>query len=546
VVESIEQKLSGMTAKQLVEIVLFALDTMSGAEQIDFIATHIDAQTSLVRLGADNPEAFLDEVENFCLDCLNEVYYSSEDDVEDYFSMDDYDSFYDSDEWDYDEYYSDTEWAKTFSKEFKLSMMYIRSGDISTGYEAAARLLSCLKEMMSSSSYLGTDEPMQYISVDWHEFFALHYNALFQYHTDIEQATERAFRYWMNFGDPCAEVFLSNVKDISVAERVILDGLKSEHNWISQYRCFELLEQLYARLGLDFDKISLAEALVGDNVYFYLYVVEGLYEQARWQLVVETAHTALERIPAPDSGTMGDWQKQIQQKIRAAIQIKLADSYEKLSDFEGAFETAKHMFQESPTYKLYKRARALAEKRAGVPAFLALVENQLNPLDSGFWREDMLCNIYSYEGEIQKLIHMASSQAIDQNYDNCKYAALSLIYRAVNGETDIGESLSEYLKSGSDRNGIGDMLNPGGDAARQANLLMSGVDLLREMIAFHIAAASRSRYAKAAYYMCVARDVYKYLKQEEEFERYFRDLMAQNSRRRALRDEMRIVYGKSI
>jgi hypothetical protein len=90
------------------------------------------------------------------------------------------------------------------------------------------------------------------------------------------------------------------------------------------------------------------------------------------------------------------------------------------------------------------------------------------------------------------------------------------------------------------------MLNPGGDAAQRTELLIRGADLLREIIEFHIGAAKRSRYAKAAYYMCVARDIYVHLEREDEFRRYFRDVITQNGRSPALRDEMSIVYGKDV
>jgi hypothetical protein len=532
-----------MTTKQLVKIVLYALETMGTSEQTDFIARHIDARTSLARLGADDPAAFLKEVEAFCQDCMDEKYYSDEEDVEEYFSGNEYDHSYYDDEWDYDEYYSNTEWAKAFSKLFRLSMMYIRSGDISTGYGANARLLSCLEEIMSDGCYLGTEEPMEYITVDWDEFFALHYGTLFQYHADTEQAIEKAFHCWARFGDHCAEGFLSNVKDIVAAERIILNSLKGTQSWTDQRRCFELLAQLYARLGLDFDKISMAEKLTGHNVNFYLFTVEGLYEQGRWQSAVETAHKALEQLPAPGTHTM-DWsQKRTWWEIRTAIQTNLVNSYEKLSDFEHAYETAKHMFQESPSYELYKRTRALSEKGADASAFLALAENQLNRPDAGHERQDLLNSIYSYEGKIQKLIDGALSKKIEQNYYTRKYTALSLIYRAVSDVENAGKALMEYVTSGAGQDGVADMLNPGGDTAHRAELLVRGADLLREIIAFHIGAANRSRYAKAAYYMSVIRDIYVYLEREDEFRQYFKEVIAQNSRRPALRDEMSIVYG---
>jgi len=45
--------------------------------------------------------------------------------------------------------------------------------------------------------------------------------------------------------------------------------------------------------------------------------------------------------------------------------------------------------------------------------------------------------------------------------------------------------------------------------------------------------------------MCVLRDIFIYLKQEDDFKRYFQEVIQQNSRRPALRDEMSVVYGKA-
>lgn len=300
------------------------------------------------------------------------------------------------------------------------------------------------------------------------------------------------------------------------------------------------------RLGRDFAKASQAKELINVNVYFYLFVVEGLCEQGHWQAAVEAANTALAQIQMPTSET-ADWrQRHIQQEIRAAIQTKLVDAYENLTDFAQAFEAAKSMFCEAPAFALYKRARVLAEKGADVPAFLALVEARLGEkrLVSSYDRENLLRDVYSYEGEIGKMLGMAQSQKTTQNYYDRKYIALSLIYRAVDGATGIGESLSEYLTTAASRNGIVDMLRSSSDAGRRTELLLYGVELLRGIVIFHIDAAKRGRYAKAAYYMCVIRDIFVYLEREDEFKSYFRDVIVQNSRRPALRDEMRIVYGK--
>ena len=205
------------------------------------------------------------------------------------------------------------------------------------------------------------------------------------------------------------------------------------------------------------------------------------------------------------------------------------------------------MFQEAPDYELYVRTRALAEKTIGVSPFLEKVEAQLGkkPQEYAFYgRRALLLNIFSYEGEVGKMLDMVQSQKIGSNYYDRKYAALSLVYRALDGVDGVGPSIPEYLSAASGQDGIIGMLNRSSTLDEPSGLLLSSVVLLKEIASFHIDAATRSRYAKAAYYMCVMRDIHTYVEREDDFKSYFKDVIAQNSRRPALRDEMSIVYGK--
>ena len=545
-IDAIEKRLFEMPTAQLVKIIQAALAAMEETDQIGFIAKYIDACTSLKRLGADDPEAFIDEVETFCLNCLNRAYYSGEDDIEEYFSENNDDYSYYNDEWDYGEYYSNAVWAVTFSRLFKLSMMYIQSGDYDTGYEATSRLLSCLKQMTSSDDFLGTNDPMAYISTDWNDLFDLHYKALFRYHEYPDTAIKMAFRCWLDFGSYCNEAFINNVKDAAIAKRIIVEKIKESKEWVCQRESFDLLEQLYNRLGEAFDKVAQASALINCNVYFYRMVVKGLYEKERWQEAIDTACAALALIQPENSKNMGldDKEKRV---IRAAIQSTLTDAYEQQSNYTMAFETAKRMFEEAPSFALYKRARALSEKTGGAPALLASAEELPDKNDQpyAYIHGNLLRDIYSYEGETLKMLKIARSQTIGMNYYDQKYIALSLIYRAVNNVSGIGGSLIEYLSTAAGQDGIADMIHSERDALQRTELLLQGADLLRGIISFHINAAARTRYAKAAYYMSVMRDIYIYLTRENDFKSYFQEVIQQNSRRPALRDEMSIVYGKA-
>jgi hypothetical protein len=249
----------------------------------------------------------------------------------------------------------------------------------------------------------------------------------------------------------------------------------------------------------------------------------------------------------PGSEVADRRQAMIQQKVRATIQTKLADAYENLADYGRAFETLSQMFQEAPDYKLYIRTRAFASTTVGASTFLEQVEAQFRegPVEYAFYgRRALLLSILSYEGEIGKMLDIIQSQKIGNNYYDRKYVALSLVYRAVDGADGVGSNILEYLNTALGQDGIIGMLKSGGDTVERLELLLYGVALLKEIAAFHIDAATRSRYAKAAYYMCVMRDIYVYIEREDEFKSYFKDIITQNSRRPALRDEMSIVYGK--
>jgi hypothetical protein len=302
--------------------------------------------------------------------------------------------------------------------------------------------------------------------------------------------------------------------------------------------------RLHERLNQAFDKSVQASELLYRNVYFNLTVIEGLCEKERWIEAVETACAALTLIQRLDDS--GDRDDIIQNKVRAAIQAKLADAYEMLADFNKAFQTVKTMFHESPSFELYKRARILAEKTGNmdnIHEFLALAEELLGKKERSysFSYGTLLRNIYSYEGETEKIMSMAKSQEVGRNYYDRKYIAVSLVYRAANNISGIGDCLAEYLLSQGNQEGINDMILSDNDDLRRTDLLLHGVDLLRGIVSFHIDAATRNRYAKAAYYMCVVRDIFIYLGQEDDFKEYFQGVIQQNSRRPALCDEMSIV-----
>jgi uncharacterized Zn finger protein len=59
------------------------------------------------------------------------------------------------------------------------------------------------------------------------------------------------------------------------------------------------------------------------------------------------------------------------------------------------------------------------------------------------------------------------------------------------------------------------------------------------MVQSRIDAAQREQYARAAYYCAVIKDLYTALNEDEEFSRYFVNILNENKRRSALKDEMK-------
>ena len=59
------------------------------------------------------------------------------------------------------------------------------------------------------------------------------------------------------------------------------------------------------------------------------------------------------------------------------------------------------------------------------------------------------------------------------------------------------------------------------------------------MVQFHINAAQRSRYVRAAYYCAVIKDLCIYKDEQDEINLYYGKILIENNRRPALKDEMK-------
>jgi len=149
--------------------------------------------------------------------------------------------------------------------------------------------------------------------------------------------------------------------------------------------------------------------------------------------------------------------------------------------------------------------------------------------------------ILSFEGKVKDLSDFVDKETKSSNYDRIKYSAKSLIYRTLKDKPGLPPNLTEYIADivNSEPPGITDMLPRGDDDSNARDTLLSAVNILKRQIQFHIDAATRSRYAKAAYYLGVAVDIYSYLGDSEEGDAYISLLMTQNNRRPAFKDEVR-------
>ncbi len=77
------------------------------------------------------------------------------------------------------------------------------------------------------------------------------------------------------------------------------------------------------------------------------------------------------------------------------------------------------------------------------------------------------------------------------------------------------------------------------DFENEYKLLNSSIDILKEMVQFHIKAAQRSRYARATYYCSIIKDIYTHMNEKDKFDQYYSNIITENNRRPALKDEMK-------
>jgi len=96
-----------------------------------------------------------------------------------------YHDYYYDDEETYD--YSENEWAEKFSTLLKLSVMYSRNKNYDISYTAFDKVMNCLHEAEFDEDILGTENPMDYIEIDWDEVFEEYYLSMRNQLSDKKQ-----------------------------------------------------------------------------------------------------------------------------------------------------------------------------------------------------------------------------------------------------------------------------------------------------------------------------------------------------------------------
>ena len=513
---TLRDTLTGFTNEYLIELVFHLLDKLSEKERIEFISKHISAEIALEATGNDS-NSFLKKASSFCKDCLNGEYYI-EPEYDDYHDEESYDNM------------DESEWAEKFTEYLKLATMYSRNKSYNVSYQAFDKLLECLHEAEFDEEILGTDAPASYIEVDWNEVFQEYFASMKNQLTDKEQFTSKALDIWLSFGERPTEAVLKHLDDITIIEKSIRKSIKDIAEWSIQHQLYDLLKSFYINLGVEFNELAIASSMIIYNSNFLNDVAQAYINREMWEEAVKAIKEALQKIELPP--------------VVASLNTKLIDAYEKLGMNNEAFDVAVKMFFTNNSHDLYKRGRFFAEKLGEISAFVDSMEKYILSNKSYDYISNLL-RLLSFEGRTEKLIDTALKSSGYSRHDYLKYTSKSLIYRALSSEKVSLPDLREYIESieSGKISGIVDMIRLPGDFGKKEYLLSNAIQILKLMVQFHIDAATRSRYQRAAYYCAVIKDICIYSGEKNTFSEYYRKILQENNRRPALKDEMKKKIG---
>ncbi|MHB1151052.1 MAG: hypothetical protein ACYCWE_02560 [Eubacteriales bacterium] len=512
--------------EELVAIIEKLTEQLNDEQRLEFLAKWISPQAALDEIGGGcDGGSFLEEVEAFCNECMSGDYYygPGDDDDDDY---EDYD-YYDYDEEDVEFDFGEGEWIEQFAMFLKLAVIYSKNGNYDTAYTAFEKLMGCIDAAESDEEILGTEDPTDYIKINWPEVFAEYYLSMKNQLPDAKQFAGKAVDVLIRFGERCDDAILNSFDNITHVEQSIQDNIAVlTECWPVQHRLYELLNRFYIKLGLAFNEVEKVKPLVRYNPYFKNDLAQGYMNRGMWDEAVLTINGALKDVRF--------------EPLISDLKEKLIDCYERLNRFEEAYGVAVEMFTVDYSHELYIKARGYAVKLDMLQGFIKDMEENVRS-SKRFDYVNILLRILSYEGYTAKLIDTAL-KAESSVFDLLQYVSKSLVYRALSSENIVLPDLKEFLQSIEEGKimGITDMVKTPEDSENKQAVINGAVKILKLMVQSRIDAAQREQYARAAYYCAVIKDIYTYLNEDEEFTRYYVNLLNENNRRSALKDEMKI------
>ncbi len=513
--------------EELVDMISKLIGKLSPKERTEFISKFISAQVALEEMGEDGETEFIKRVETFCEACLANKYFVDPYDVSNY-DYRDYNSrhnYYEDE--DDTALFEESEWADQFSVLFNLAIMHSRNEAYDVSNKAFDLLLECLIEASEDESILGTYNPIDYIEMDWDDLFSEKFISMEKVIADPVTLASEAVALWMAFGDACTDPLIRTFNEIACIENAILSKIsETPDSWKDQHQLYTLLKSIYVAHNLTFNDLDLPKSLIVHNPNFLNDVAEGYILRGMWEEATLTIQNAMTLVT--------------DQKIVFELKIKMVDSLEQLNKLTEAYDIAFEMYSLENRHSLYLRARGIAIKTCGLQAFIHQVTaSLLNSYNYDFMMA--LLRMYSYEGDTQKLIETVLKAEEGMRHNYSKYASKSILYRAI-GHEELPESdLKAYLDSieVNKLEGVMDMINQPNDYKEKNNMISAAIGLLKGMVQFHINAALRTRYARAAYYAAVIKDLYIGMDQKNSFDQYYKRILIDNSRRPALKDEFK-------
>ncbi|MBC7765289.1 MAG: hypothetical protein H7Y41_02305 [Hyphomonadaceae bacterium] len=510
---------------ELVTLISQLMDKLAGKERVEFVSRWISPQVALEEAGACDSSSLMQKVDLFCDECMDGMYFIACD-------YDDYDYVYDYDDYDDEtDCFSESKWAHQFSTFLELAVMYSRNKNYDITYKAFDKLLTCLHKANFDEEILGTQHPMDYIEVDWDEVFEEYYSSMKNQISDKMQVASKAVEVWMNFEKYCTDIILENIDDITYVEQSIRENIgKNADCWHVQHALYELLKSFYIKLDLEFNERIIAKSLVCYNANFWNDVAQAYISCEMWEEAVGVINNALKQVT--------------NEQVFSMLNKKMVDCYESLGMFSEAYDIAVKMFIDDYSHALYLRARSFAIRIGALNTFVDSMEKCIVASKS-YNSVSKLLRILSFEGRTQKLIDTALNTDGYSRHDYLKYTTKSLIYRALGWKFITLPNLNGFLRAIENNkiDGIVDMIKETEHSESEQFCLNSAIDILKLMVQFHINASKRSRYARAAYYCAVIKDIYTFINEGNEFERYYEGIFVQNKRRPALKDEMKREIG---